>query len=221
MGVRPAAAAAVATIALLVPGCLEPHAVRVHPDTLARLPHWEQEERGGGQRGGTRYEETVYRTEPRRGPPYAGMMQVFAIRSALGMDAGELDAFARQVTEDAAQAHHVAIDRAASRDGQRRTAQGVPTDWHVLEGTVQSRGALFDEDVRVRILTESGTDGRSRTSFVLVAFVQVARTRDCAFLLPCGSTGDLRTWLEVAGDPSGSIGGATHADGLAYRLVTH
>lgn len=207
--------------AVLAPGCLEPFRVRVDPDVLAQANGWTQTVegvRGGGL--GARTQETRYNFDPpSSSPPFPGTLQVFSVRSLARLSPEELLRLAEEAVEDGAGSHAVALDE-DREEGRRTIASGVRTQWVWRSGTTTQPGDLFDDQVRIRILAEVGHDGRSDTSFLAVAIVQVERQQQCPILTACQPTHSEATWIQVAGDPDGSIAGATSPTGFIDHLVT-
>lgn len=207
--------------ALASPGCLEPFRVRVDADVLAQASGWAQTTegvRGGGL--GARSQETRYTFDPpSANPPFPGTLQVFSVRSLTRLSAEELLRLAEGAVEDGAGSHAIALD--AERNGGRRTIDsGVRTQWVLRSGTTTQAGTVFDDEVRIRILAEVGHDGRSDTSFLAVAIVQVERAQQCPLGIACQPTRSEATWIQVVGDPEGSIAGATSPSGFIDHLVT-
>lgn len=208
--------------ALLLPGCLEPFRVRVDADTLRAASGWTEtygKVQGGGL--GARIQETRYSFDPAdAGPPFPGTLQVFSVRAPTKLSEGDLLRLAGDAVEDGAAEHAISLD-AASTKGARTLDGGVRTQWVLREGRTMQAGNVFDDEVRIRILAEVGHDGRSDTSFVAVAIVQVERTQQCPIGPVCQPVSSEGTWIQAVGDPKGSIGGATSSHGLIDHLVTH
>lgn len=207
--------------ALAVPGCLEPFRVRVDPGVVGQATGWTmtvEAVRGSGL--GARTQETRYNYDaPSNNPPFPGTLQVFSVRSLARLSPEELLRLAEDAVEDGAGSHAVALD-AERQDGRRTIDSGVRTQWVLRSGTTTQPGDVFDDQVRIRILAEVGHDGRSDTSFLAVAIVQVERQQQCPILQACQPTRSEATWIQVVGDPDGSIAGATSPEGFIDHLVT-
>lgn len=224
MKAAPAIALAAAA-AVLLPGCLTPFQVRVEPEVLATAPGWV--ETPGGVEGdflGPKTRETRYAfdRDADAPPPFAGSLQVFAIRSVGRLDSGELLDFARDLVDQGAADKNITLD-AGGPSGQRTIDSGVKTSWFVREGRTTQSGDLFEQGVRVRIVGEVGHDGRSDTSFLVIGMAQVSRTNQCPFPLPGNcqpEESNLQTWIQVVGDPEGHVQGATSSTGFVDHLVT-
>lgn len=219
------AIALAAVTALLVPGCLEPFRARVPAEVLASAPGWVETPGGvegswyGQKRVGTRYAFDRQSDDP---PPFPGVLEVYSLRRMDDLSRSELERQARRLVAGNAEAYLIELE-ANGPEGSRKTAGGVTTHWFVLEGRTTQQGALFDQDVGVRFLAEFGTDGRSSTSFIAVGLAQVSRTNLCPFPLPGNcqpEESNLQTWIQVVGDPEGTIQGATSSTGFLDRLVT-
>lgn len=207
--------------ALASSGCLEPFRVRIDPDVKEGAPAWTEtwsKVRGGGL--GARSQETRYTFDPATtNPPFPGTLQVFSVRSLSRLSAEELLDLANDAVEDGAGSHAISLEGEAI-DGRRTIASGVRTHWILRTGTTTQEGDVFDDEVRIRILAEVGHDGKSDTSFLAVAIVQVERTTQCPLLAACQPTRSESSWIQVAGDPEGSIEGATSSTGFIDNLVT-
>lgn len=208
--------------ALLATGCFDPYRVRVDADVLAANAHWKETYGKVEGRGlGVKTQETRYAFDPSgAGPPFPGTVQVFSVRASTRLSQADLLQFAEDAVEDGAQTHAIALD-GSRQEGRRTLDSGVKTQWLVRSGTTTETGQLFDDEVRIRILAEVGHDGRSDTSFVVVAIVQVERTPQCGIGPVCQPVVSETTWIEAVGDPKGSIGGATSTKGLIHHLVSH
>lgn len=207
--------------AILAPGCLEPFRVRVDADVLAAASAgWVEtpgKVRGGGL--GPRTQETRYAFDPAStNPPFPGTLQVFSVRSLSRLSQGELLDLAGAAIEDGAQQHAIQLD-AERGEGTRTIESGVRTQWVLRTGRTTQPGDVFEDEVRIRILAEVGHDGRSDTSFLAVALVQVERTQQCP-LIACQPQRSEATWLQVVGDADGSVAGATHMTGFIDHLET-
>jgi hypothetical protein len=202
-------------------GCLEPFRAHV-PAELTQ--GWTVTE-GGVQGGalGPKSRETRYAFDRDRDapPPFSGSLQVFSIRSLGSLDSGHLLDLARDLVDKGAKANAIQLADGEAA-GPRTLRSGVPTHWFVREGRTSQPGDLFDQDVQVRILGEVGHDGRSDTSVLLIAMAQVGRTNQCPILpTPCQpEQADVQTWLQIVGDPHGSVQGATSQNGFIDHLVT-
>lgn len=207
--------------ALSLPGCLEPFRVRVDAEVLEGAPNWTQtfgKVKGGGL--GARTQETRYTFDPTTtNPPFPGTLQVFSVRSLSRLSAEELLRLAQDAVEDGAGSHAISLD-GEPVEGRRSIESGVRTHWVLRTGTTTQAGNVFDEEVRIRILAEVGHDGKSDTSFLAVAIVQVERAAQCPLLAACQPTRSESSWIQVVGDPDGSIEGATSRSGFIDNLVT-
>ncbi|MEK6976410.1 MAG: hypothetical protein AABY18_08730 [Candidatus Thermoplasmatota archaeon] len=207
--------------ALALPGCLEPFRVRVEADVLDEAPGWTEtygKVKGGGL--GARTQETRYSFEPdSSNPPFPGTLQVFSVRSLSRLSSDELLRLAQSAVEDGAGSHAIVLD-GEPVEGRRTLASSVHTHWVLRSGTTTQAGQVFDDEVRIRILAEVGHDGRSDTSFLAIAIVQVERTRQCPLLAACQPTHSEASWIQVVGDPEGSVQGATSTSGFIDHLVT-
>lgn len=208
--------------ALMVPGCLEPFRVRVEADVREAAPAWTEtwgKVKGGGL--GARTQETRYTFDPTgTNPPFPGTLQVFSVRSLTRLSADELLDLAADAVEDGAGSHAIALE-GEPVEGKRTLDSGVRTHWVLRSGKTTQQGDVFDDEVRIRILAEVGHDGKSDTSFLAVAIVQVERTTQCPLLAACQPTRSEASWIQVAGDPEGTIQGATSGSGFIDHLVTH
>ena len=207
--------------ALSLPGCLEPFRVRVDADVLEGAANWTQtftKVKGGGL--GARTQETRYTFDPpNTNPPFPGTLQVFSVRSLSRLSSDELLRLAQDAVEDGAGSHAIILE-GEPVEGHRTIASGVRTHWVLRTGTTTQDGDVFDDEVRIRILAEVGHDGRSDTSFLAVAIVQVERTAQCPLLAACQPTRSESSWIQVVGDDDGSIEGATSRSGFIDNLVT-
>ncbi len=209
-------------------GCLDPFRAHVDPQALAASSlQWVEvrEPRDSGGWFGANVKETRYTFDPPAtpadGPPYPGVLQVFSIRELDRRSTDALLDFTEAAIEEAAERESIVVDEDARVEGERVLANGLSTRWLTLEGRVSDGGALFAEDTVVRLIGEVAHDGRSRTSIVAVGYVQVDSVVTCPILVSCQSQQDFATWNDVAGDPAGSVGGATSTHGFIHHLVTH
>lgn len=206
--------------ALAASGCLEPFRVRVDEGTLAGASGWTESHegvKGGGL--GARTQETRYTFDPASAsPPFPGTLQVFSVRSLSRLSQDELLDLAGQAVEDGAVSHNIALD-GDPQEGRRTLDNGVKTHWLLRSGTTTQAGQVFDDEVRLNVLAEVGHDGRSETSFLAVAIVQVERAQQCP-LIACAPVHNEQTWVQVVGDPEGSVQGATSTAGFIEHLVT-
>ena len=202
-------------------GCFEPFRVHVDPAVVPPNAGWTQT--AGGLEGGglgARTKETRYALDPADGgPPFPGTLQVFSIRAPTRIQQDELLDLARQAVDDGAADYSITLE-AASQEGHRAIGSGVQTHWFLRAGTTREGGDLFAEQVRIRVLAEAGHDGRSNTSFLAIAIVQVERAVQCPIPAACQPERSEATWIQVVGDPEGSIEGATAQTGFIDHLVT-
>lgn len=220
-----AVAAAVVAV-LLLPGCLDPFRVRVDPVVLGAAPGWVLT--SGGSEGAWYDEQRLeMRYTLDRGaddpPPFSGTLQVFSLRGlATGSD-GRLEGQANRLAAAYAEQYKVE-DLQETDGGTREIVSGVDTSWRMRDGRTIGAGALFAQDVGVRLFTEWGHDGRSDTSFIAIALVQVSRDNQCPadpLNLPCQPVEtNLQTWIQVVGDAEGTVQGATSSSGFVDSLVT-
>lgn len=220
-----AVAVGAVALALLLPGCLEPHRVRVEPGVLEDAPGW-TETPGGTEGGflGPKTKETRYAfdRDPDAAAPFAGSLQVFSIRSLDRLELGELLGLARDLVDRGAADKNITLDPGGPA-GARRIDSGVETRWFVREGRTTQSGDLFQQGVRVRIVGEVGHDGRSGTSFLAIGMAQVSRTNQCPSPLPLNCQPEetnLQTWIQIVGDPEGTVQGATSQLGFVDHLET-
>jgi hypothetical protein len=212
-----------AVAALLLPGCLEPFRVRVDEEVLTRAPGWAVTQ--GAVDGGflgpkTREMRYAFDRDADAPTPFAGSLQVFGIRGLSSLDRRELLDLAKDLVEHGAADKNITLDPGGAA-GKRETVSGVGTSWFVREGRTTQTGDLFQQGVRVRILGEVGHDGRSDTSFLVIGMAQVSRTNQCPIIGPCQpEETNLQTWIQIVGDPEGSIQGATSSSGFVDHLVT-
>jgi hypothetical protein len=213
-----------AALALLLPGCLTPFQVRVPDDVLASAPGWLVT--AGAVSGGAlgpKTREMRYAFDRNNGDPapFSGSLQVFSIRSLGRLDSARLLSLTRDLVTRGAADKSITLDDGGPT-GTRTLASGVQTQWFVREGKTTQSGDLFDQGVRVRILGEVGHDGRSGTSFLVIAMGQVSRTNQCPVIGPCSQPEEtnLQTWIQMVGDPRGSVQGATSNTGFVHRLVS-
>lgn len=204
----------------LLSGCFEPFRVHVDPDVIPEGSGWVATTsmvEGGGL--GARTRETRYALDPADGgPPFPGTLQVFSIRAPTRIPADELIRLAQQAVEDGAVDYNIAFE-GGTIEGHRTLQSGVKTTWFLRTGTTQEAGDLFAQEVRIRILGEAGHDGRSNTSFLAIALVQVERAVQCP-LVACAPERSEATWIQVVGDPEGSVQGASSSSGFIDHLVT-
>jgi hypothetical protein len=229
--VKSATALAVAAVsALLLPGCLEPYQVHVPEQLLVEacaLPSgrscWVVTPGGlTGEGLDPKSRETRYALDrdPDGPPPFSGSLQVFSIRSVSRLGSDELLDVARELVEDGAVDQNIVL-AVGEVSGRRTLASGVPTQWFVREGRTAQSGDLFEQDVGVRILGEVGHDGRSDTSLLVIAMAQVSRTNQCPILVNCQpQESNLATWIQMVGDPHGTVQGTTSQTGFIANLVT-
>lgn len=206
---------------LSLPGCMEPFRVRVDAEALVGAPTWTEtitRVKGGGL--GARTQETRYAFDTaNENPPFPGTLQVFSVRSLSRLSSDELLRLAQDAVEDGAGSHAISLEGDVV-EGRRTIESGVRTHWVLRTGTTTQQGNVFDDEVRIRILAEVGHDGKSDTSFLAVAIVQVERTAQCPLLAACQPTRSESTWIQVVGDDDGSIEGATSRSGFIDNLVT-
>jgi len=213
-----------AAAALALPGCLAPFQVRVPDALLAQASGWVATP---GERAGHWYNENRIETRytfdrsSDAPPPFAGVLQVFSLRGLDRSGEDRLAAQANALLMTYAQQYNV-TDLTQPEHGARTLASGVPTAWSLRDGRTRASGALFDQDVGVRLFAEWGHDGRSSTSFIAVALVQTSRTNQCPVIGACQpQETNLQTWIQVVGDPHGSVQGATSSTGFIANLETH
>lgn len=217
---RLAASLALLLVAAAVSGCVSPFRVHVPDAVVAQSPmDWnETREPEAGGFFGVQSKETRYAFQPDGGTPYPGVMQVFSLRGWSSLDDEELLQKTRQAVAAAVEEQDIDIDERQDEQGKRRLKSGIQTQWFSHVGVVSQEGTLFDEDVTVRIVGEVGHDDRSRTSFVVVAMAQVAETS--GIIIPREQS-DERTWIQLVGDPHGSVRGATSQTGFIHHLRSH
>lgn len=207
---------------VLAGGCLEPFRVRVDPDTVARSSlDWNVTVGDLHRKGwlGPRSVETRYTHDPDgRAPPFPGVLQVFSVREVDRTATGALLKITEDLVEEAVAEHGIELSDEVS-EGSRTLDGGVRTRWFMREGRTEATGTLFPRSSTVRLLGEVGYDGKSSTSFVVVALAQVAEFDPTPIV--GGERRDLRTWIEIAGDPRGSVDGAVGQNGFVYHLDTH
>lgn len=200
-------------------GCLAPFRVHVDPAIVEDADGWVVTESGTTGGFSAKTKETRYTYDSNgTNPPFPGTVQVFSIRALDKPSSRELLAKARQAVEKAAAEYFVTYG-AEEDQGQRTLHNGVGTRWFTFSGQTSEQGLLFDDAVKTRIFSEVGHDGRSDTSFVVVAIVQVERQPQCP-VLACAPQHSESTWIRVVGDPEGSVGGATSQVGFIDHLVT-
>ncbi|MGB0653585.1 MAG: hypothetical protein ACPGQL_10340 [Thermoplasmatota archaeon] len=200
-------------------GCLDPYRAHV-PAELVRAG-WDVETQGvEGSLWKGKVTETTYTFDNQDGPPFPAFLQVFSIRQLSRASIDELLDLTERVIEDSARIHGINLDQGQSARGERDLASGASTRWFVRGGTLQG-GGFFGAGTageEVKILGEAWHDGKSRTSVVAVAFAQVTQESTILFQ---PDVHDQTTWVRMVGDPDGSIGGATLADGYLYRMRSH
>jgi hypothetical protein len=206
-------------------GCLEPYRVHVRTSVLEGSIHdWTLDKKGLHSDGwlGPKSRETLYSFSPASAqqPPYPAVLQVFSLRELDRRSTNALLGWTEDVVDQAVQRYNIVIDHRLDDEGRRSLDNGVETSWFIHQGRVASEGEVFPEDVTVRIVGEVGHDGRSDTSFVAVGLAQIDRSLQCPIIGPCQNQVDLSTWIEVVGDPDGTIGGATSQNGFLFHLVT-
>lgn len=221
---RAATAVALAAVALfLFPGCLDPFRIQVDPDLVAATPGWVKTPAGTeGGFFGPKSKETRYAfdRDPDDPVPFAGSLQVFSIRGVGRLDSSELLDLARDLVEQGAEDKNIQLDE-DDEAGRRTLDGGVGTQWFTRAGRTTQSGDLFEQGVRVRILGEAGHDGRSDTSFLVIGMAQVSRTNQCPILVNCQpEETNLQTWIQIVGDPEGTIQGSTSTSGFVDHLVT-
>lgn len=215
-------AAALLAVSAFASGCLEPHQVQVDAAILEQAPGWVATPGGVEGDFGLKSQETRYAfdRDPDAPPPFAGSLQVFSIRSLGRLETEELLDRARELVATGAEENNILLDD-GEQAGRRTLESGVPTRWFFREGRTAQSGDVFDQDVTVRILGEVGHDGRSDTSFLVIAMAQLSRTNQCPLIGPCQPVEtDLHTWIQVVGDREASIDGATSTTGFIDHLVT-
>lgn len=220
-GAPPALLALLLLGTALAAGCFEPFRVHVDADVIPPDAGWVETRsslQGGGL--GPRTVETRYALDPADGgPPFPGTLQVFSIRAPTRVPADDLIRLAEQAVEDGAEDYNIAFE-GDPVEGQRVLASGVRTHWFLRNGVTTEGGEFFDEQVRIRILGEAGHDGRSSTSFLAIALVQVERAVQCPLVAACQPERSEATWIQVVGDPDGSVAGASSQTGFIDHLVT-
>ncbi|MGB1586095.1 MAG: hypothetical protein ACPHID_03505 [Thermoplasmatota archaeon] len=230
---RVVAALAVALLAsVALSGCFDPHRVQVPagalessvvPWNVTKLP---QE----GKTFGTKSVETRYVHAPEQAPPYPGVLQVFSLRGDGAKDRDSLYEQAEAVITDAIAREGIAIDSSKDANGRRDLQNGLETRWFTHTGRIDSSSddSIFlpgdAEHLVVQVHAEVGYDGRAKTGFIAVAFVQIGTHTESNLpgVIPPAQEEDLRTWIAVVADPDGSVDGASLAEGgLIYNLRTH
>jgi hypothetical protein len=215
-----------AVAALLAPafaGCLAPFRPHVDGAVLAHasLP-WARDDLPGTDGGlfGVNAVETDYTHSQGSGPPFPGFLQLFGVRTASRPSTQTLLDLTHTAVDNATRTQKIRIDESQSSSGSRTLQNGLQTLFFVEGGTSVGSG-LFALNTKVRIIGEVGYDGRSSTSIIAVGIAQVESSTQCPIIGPCARQADLQTWIEMAGDPAGSVTGATTATGLIDHLVTH
>ncbi len=218
-----ATVAAAATALVLLTGCFEPYRVHVDPAVMAQAAGWIVTPAGvEGGAFGPKSKETRYAfdRDPDDPVPFAGSLQVFSIRGFASLGNADLLDLAHDLVERGAEDKAIELSEGGAT-GTRSLASKVGTHWFVREGRTTQSGDLFEQGVTVRILGEVGHDGRSDTSFLVIGMAQVSRTNQCPFIGPCQpEENDLQTWIQIVGDPEGTVEGATSSSGFVDHLVT-
>jgi hypothetical protein len=210
--------------ALALPGCLAPFRVHVDPEIVAKSnQEWAITPTGiSGNFPGTRTREMRYTYDGNgANPPFPGTLQVFSLRGLDRLTTAELLEHAKRVVDTGAERLSISLN-ATVTEGTRVLESGIETRWFVRTGQTTEASPLFDENVRMRILGEVGHDGRSNTSFLVVAYAQVGRAAECGPILPSctpAQNSDI-TWIQLVGDREGSVMGATSSIGFVDHLVT-
>lgn len=219
---RYAVAAAVIAAAALS-GCFDPFRVHVDPAAFGQSRvSWTETslaQRDGGILGAKQV-ETHYAYQA-QGPPFSGYLYVFGARWSQNPSHDALVQETARLVSYLMQSANITIDASKSQEGTRRLGNGLQTTWILREGTVSFSGDLFPAKAVVRVLGEVGMDGLSDTATIAIALVQIERRSECPLQPACQPVRDLVTWIDVAGDPLGTIAGATNRHGLVYNLVTH
>ncbi|MEA3204384.1 MAG: hypothetical protein QOI63_2066, partial [Thermoplasmata archaeon] len=169
---------------------------------------------------GVKTAETDY-THTGSSPPFPALLLVFSLRAVGRPSTEELLHFTHVAVDNATGLRGVRIDQQQSARGQRTLAGGMSTEFFTEEGTSTRPGGLFAVNTKVRIVGEVGYDGRSSTNVISVGIAQVESSRTCPLNINCGTTHDEASWIEMVGDPEGSVSGATSQAGLIDHLVTH
>ena len=162
-------------------------------------------------------------------PPYPGVLQVFSLRGD-DIDVDSLYDQAQAVIDGAIQREGIAIDGSQDASGRRDLQNGGETRWFTHTGRITSSSddSIFlpgdAEHLVVQVHAEVGYDGKDKTGFIAVAFVQIGTHTQSNLpgVLPPAEQEDLRTWFAVVADPHGSVDGASlAAGGMIYNLRTH
>jgi hypothetical protein len=212
---------AAAATGLAMAGCMEPF--RVHVDPAVVPTGWVVTPGGvEGRFPGPKTQETRYSLDRNANDPapFSGSLQVFSIRGLARPSAEGLLDLAEDLVERGAADKNISLteDRL---EGQRTLVSGVPSHWVVREGRTTRAGDLFEQGVTVRILAEVGHDGRSDTSFLAIGMAQVSRANQCPIVVNCQpQETNLATWIQIVGDPEGTIQGATSSTGFVDHVVT-
>lgn len=226
-----AVAALLASVALA--GCFDPHRVQVPASVLeASSLEWNVTKKPQeGKQFGTKSMETRYVYVPEdAGPPYPGVLQVFSLRGDGADSRSELASLARNVIQQAIQREGIQVDSSQDVQGSRQLENGKTTDWFGHTGRIESArdDSIFlpgdAEHLVVRVHGEVGYDGRSKTGFIAVAFVQIGTHTGPALPgLPATEETNEQTWYEVVADSDGNVGGASlpTGRGLITNLRTH
>jgi len=145
---------------------------------------------------------------------YPASLSLTTIQTTLTLSLPDLRDRVRERIRERAAELGVRFDP-AEEQGERTRAAGERTLYVLLQGKVESSGALFTaRDATVRILGEVWTCGGA--SVVAVALAQVdSATRVGG--VPVTRDPDDRNWRDIVQDPSGSIHGARGDAGLVHR----
>jgi hypothetical protein len=182
------------------------------------------DDRGGHIAQGTRTVQTEYRFHPPAGPPFPAELIVISLRESGRRSTDELLKQVERAIEEALEANNIVLDSSKSISGERKLESGLATTWLVREGKIGSQPApdsLFGRESTIRIIGEVAHDGRSSTSVVLIGLAQIGRVDRGPLNTQLGETRDARTWIELVGDPTGTVAGATSQKGFIYNLRTH
>lgn len=221
-GKRALVLAAAALLAPALAGCLDLYRAHVDDAVLARATlEWARTDRAETDGGlfGVKTAQTEY-TYTGSPPPFAAQLVVFSLRAAGRPSTEELLRLTHLAVDNETARQGIRIDQRQSAAGHRTLANGVATEFFTEEGTSTTSG-LFAVNTKVRIIGEVGFDGRSGTSIVVVGIAQVESSRSCPLNINCGTTHDEASWIEMVGDPHGTVRGATSQTGLIHHLVTH
>lgn len=230
---RVVAALAVGLLAsVALSGCFDPYRVQVPAGALAdSVVDWNVTKLSQeGTTFGTKSVETRYIHLPDEGPPYPGVLQVFSLRGDGANDRDRLYGHAQDVLADAIAREGIAIDSSKDASGRRDLANGLETRWFTHTGRIDSSSddSIFlpgdAEHLVVQVHGEVGYDGRAKTGFIAVAFVQIGTHTESNLpgVIPPAEEEDLNTWFAVVADPDGSVDGASlPKGGLLHNLRTH